>query len=67
MAHPLMLLREMGRRSILRILWSHNGFLNVSCEYAAWRVSKSVEVGRVGWARCEILCECPLGCRRRGL
>jgi hypothetical protein len=29
----------MGRRSLLRILWSHNGFLNVGCEYAAWRVS----------------------------
>ena len=39
MAHQLMLLREMGRRNLLQILWSHNGFLNVGCEYAAWRKS----------------------------
>ena len=34
-SHQLMLLRAMGRRSLLPILWSHNGFLNVGCGYAA--------------------------------
>ena len=34
-AHQMMFLRSMGRRILLRILFSHNGFLNVGCEYAA--------------------------------
>src|SRR6478609_4719184 len=34
-AHKMMFLRWMGRRIPLRILLSHNGFLNVGCEYAA--------------------------------
>ena len=41
-AHKMMFLRWMGRRILLRILLSHNGFLNVGCEHAAcWALPTS--------------------------